>query len=232
MLTYPALGQLQTISIRALVSLSDQPQFLKVAGPAPLRVEAATQTVERTSLIVKRIVESPALRSRVSDPDKLAVVQGSVPARAVFGARRAGQAVISTFDSMTLATETVIAEGLRQGDYAAAKAYEAEVIEEALDGKVLLKVDTLERAFGLVELLLKRDDSFVWLQRHRRISDPVYCGGRIWCKGRDGSRRFRRSGPASPSYWMSGFLQRHPARDTERNGHPLHVCVRSRFHRG
>jgi subtilisin family serine protease len=45
---------------------------------------------------------------------------------------------------------------MRLEDYAAAKAYGAEVLEEALDGKVLLRVDTVARAFGLVELLLKR----------------------------------------------------------------------------
>ena len=63
---------------------------------------------------------------------------------------------MSTGAVVTLATPTVIAEGLRLADISAAKSYGAVVIDEALDGKTLLRVDSVERSFGLVDLLLKR----------------------------------------------------------------------------
>lgn len=64
---------------------------------------------------------------------------------------------ISTSSTQTLLTQTVIAEGLRQADFAAAKAFGATVIEEGLDGKVLLRVESTEQVFSLVELLTQRE---------------------------------------------------------------------------
>jgi subtilisin family serine protease len=101
---------------------------------------------------------SPVLRSRVEDASRLMVVQGSVPARrAAASVRHAAAVPISTPGTVTLATETVIAEGLRQGDFAAAKNFGATIIDEGLDGKILLRVDSVERVFGLVDLLLRRE---------------------------------------------------------------------------
>jgi len=64
----------------------------------------------------------------------------------------------------------VIAEGLRQADFAAAKTFGATVIEEGLDGKVLLRVDSVEQVFGLVELLTKREVGSATPNFVRRIS--------------------------------------------------------------
>jgi subtilisin family serine protease len=109
------------------------------------------------------------MRQRVSDPAALTIVQGAVPARPVTGTRRAGQAPISTAAALTLATETVIAEGLRQADLAAAKDYGASVVHEGLDGKTLLRVDSVDKVFGLVDLLLKREVGSVTPNFLRRI---------------------------------------------------------------
>jgi subtilisin family serine protease len=70
---------------------------------------------------------------------------------------------------MTLVTETVIAEGLRQADLVAAKTYGAVVVDEGLDGKVLLRVGSVEQVFGLVDLLLKREVGSVTPNFLRRI---------------------------------------------------------------
>jgi len=67
-------------------------------------------------------------------------------------------------------TETVIAEGLRQADLAAATNYGARVVEEGLDGKVLLRVDSIEQVFGLVDLLLKREVGSVSPNFLRRVA--------------------------------------------------------------
>lgn len=112
---------------------------------------------------------SPVLRSRVADFSRLAVVQGQVVARANAGMKPGGNLPMSRPSAQTIVTETVIAEGLRQADLAAAKAYGATVLEEGLDGKVLLKVESTDRVFGLVDLLLKREVGSVTPNFLRRI---------------------------------------------------------------
>jgi subtilisin family serine protease len=138
--------------------------------------------------IAHAVKESKVLQSRVSDPSQLAVVQGSVPARrAAAGAGAARRVPISTYGAMTLATETVIAEGLRQADLKAARSFGADVVDEGLDGKVLLRVDGVDRVFGLVDLLLGREVGSVtpnFLRRvaHTRRSAPAAA----WSHGKIG----------------------------------------------
>ena len=50
----------------------------------------------------------------------------------------------------------MIAEGLRQADLQAARDFGATVLDEGFDGKVLLKVDSVARAFDLVARLQAR----------------------------------------------------------------------------
>jgi len=119
--------------------------------------------------IAQAISASPVLRSRFVDPSRLAVVQGAVAARPSFGARAGGLQPISTYDALTLVSQTVIAEGLRQADLAAAKGYGAAVVEEGLDGKILLRVESVDQVFGLVDLLLKREVGSVSPNFLRRI---------------------------------------------------------------
>ena len=158
MATYQAFGQRRDVTLQPLTAMTQG------AAPAEraLRRGARVMDVPRrasadAAAIVRSINASSVLKSRVSDPGNLAVVQGTVPARPVTGTRAAGHARISTDATLTLATETVIAEGVRQADLAAARAFGATVIDEGLDGKVLLRVDSVERAFALVDLLLKRE---------------------------------------------------------------------------
>ena len=157
---YEALGRRHEISLLPLTASDSGDAAGATTGrraAAAVRSGPARSTAN-SDAIANTVSGSPVLRSRVSDPSRLAVVQGSVPQRRAAASLRSGpQVPISTYGGMTLATETVIAEGMRQDDLAAAKAFGAKVIEEGLDGKMLLRVDSVDRAFGLVDLLLKRE---------------------------------------------------------------------------
>lgn len=154
---YQALGQWHEVTLVPLPAGEDRVVAAAATGRTRARAVTAAAPAVSSAGIAQTIGASAVLRTRVTDPSRLAVVQGAVPARAVAGTRRAGQAPISTYGALTLATETVIAEGLRQADLAAAKNYGAIVVDEGLDGKMLLRVDSVEQAFGLVDMLLKRE---------------------------------------------------------------------------
>ncbi len=156
---YQALGNWHDVTLLPLTS-ADRPEALSTRGrSAAAAIRPAAAAADSDSSAIARVVnESPVLRSRVQDPSRLAVVQGAVPARRAAASMRApAPTPISSYSALTLATETVIAEGMRQADLAAAKSYGASVIEEALDGKMLLRVGSVEQAFGLVDMLLKRE---------------------------------------------------------------------------
>jgi thermitase len=156
---YQALGRWHEVTLLPMGTADRPGPALAMRGRRAAAALATGPTPMSESSSIERVVnESPVLRSRVQDPSRLLVVQGTVPARRAAASMRApGQMPISSYGALTLATETVIAEGLRQADLAAAKAYGATVIEEALDGKILLRVDSVQQAFGLVDLLLKRE---------------------------------------------------------------------------
>jgi subtilisin family serine protease len=119
---------------------------------------AAPRSNAAADAIANLVANSEVLQTRVDDPSELRVVQGTVPVRrATVSARAARPSPISTYDAMTLATQTVIAEGLVPSDFKAAKDFGADVVDEGFDGKVLLRVDTVERAFTLVGMLLERN---------------------------------------------------------------------------
>lgn len=123
----------------------------------PARIEP-----ERTPDLTRVINASPVLRTRMNDPSRLLVVRPRTQ-----GMR--GAAVAAPTATLTLATDTVIAEGLRQADAAAARNFGAELIHEGYDGKVLLRTDSPERAFELVELLLAREVAAVSPNFMRRV---------------------------------------------------------------
>ena len=157
---YQALGRWYQVTLWPLETTDQTGAALPLRGKraaAAVSSTAAAPALESES-IAQTIETSQVLRSRVSHSTRVAVVRGTVPARrASPRVTTRGQIPISSYGALTLATETVIGEGLRQADLAAAKAYGATVIEEGLDGKVLLRVDSVELMFGLVELLLKRE---------------------------------------------------------------------------
>ena len=153
---YYALGRRHPVTLVAL-DRGPAPMAARRRGFAAVRGRPAPAGLESASMAAA-MNASAVLRSRVADVSRLMVVQGSVPRRrAAASMRPAAAAPISSPGTVTLATETVIAEGLRQADFTAAKSFGATVIEEGLDGKILLKVDSVERVFGLVDLLLKRE---------------------------------------------------------------------------
>jgi subtilisin family serine protease len=156
---YQALGQWHEVTLISLTGPQEaQPALRTRAGRAApsARVAAAAAPMDAGS-IAQAVGASPVLSSRIIDPSALAVVQGTVQARPSFGARAGAQVAISSYDAITMVGQTVIAEGLRQADLAAAKQYGAAVIDEGLDGKTLLRVDSVDRVFGLIELLLQRE---------------------------------------------------------------------------
>ncbi|GFG52559.1 hypothetical protein CQY20_09270 [Mycolicibacterium agri] len=170
---YQALGQWHEITLLPLnaADTSAAPRAMRgrraIPAAAGLSAESSSADAEAITQVVS---ESPVLQSRVGDPSQLAVVQGSVPARRAAGAGPSRRSPISTYGAMTLATETVIAEGLRQGDLKAAKKFGAHVVEEGLDGKMLLRVDGVDRVFGLIDLLLQREVGSVTPNFLRRIA--------------------------------------------------------------
>ena len=157
MTSYVALGVRHELTLQPLQQMANDEALAMTAGPAGARTMARPRARSEAAGIVGCIKGSKILSSRMNDLANLTIVQGAVAARPNIGARRAAGAPISTRSVLTLATETVIAEGLRQADLAAARDYGAKIIAEALDGKVLLQVDSVQRVFGLVDLLLKRE---------------------------------------------------------------------------
>ena len=159
-LGYQALGQWHKVTLLPLnaTDTSRAPRAMRgMKAVTAGRASGAGQS-DDVAAITRVVNESPVLQSRVSDPSRLVVVQGKMPVRrAAASMRRAAPTPISTYGAMTLATETVIAEGLRQADLTAAKNFGAKVIDEGLDGKVLLRVESVDQAFALVDLLLKRE---------------------------------------------------------------------------
>src|SRR5215831_17910328 len=160
MVSYQALGQWHEVTLLPLETVDQPAAALAPRGrsaAAAIRPAGGAAAAESSS-IARTIRKSPVLRTRVDDASQLAVVQGAVPARRVAASMRAPRPnPISSYATVTLATQTVITEGLRQADLAAAKAFGARVVEEAFDGKVLLRVASVEQAFRLVDLLLKRE---------------------------------------------------------------------------
>jgi thermitase len=156
---FVALGQKYEVSLQPLKRVGDETPIAAAAAASRgrrLTTSARAAGGIDPAAMVRVVTSSPVLRSRVDDPMNLAIVQAQAPAA---GRRRAGAAPVAPAKptGLVLATQTVIGEGLRQADLAAAKSYGATVVEEGLDGKILLKVDTVDRMFGLVELLRVRE---------------------------------------------------------------------------
>ncbi|MBI5070839.1 MAG: S8 family serine peptidase [Deltaproteobacteria bacterium] len=153
----------------------------KRAAPAPAKRQAAQPEFDLAKL-QGTIRGSKLLASRVSDPGKLAVAE-SVPAAA--RPARAGatppEAPRTTIHAIALATETVIAEGAHRADLTAARnQLGARVIDESLDGKALLRVDSVEKAFRLVALLLSRQVAAAPNFLRRMARRPQGAGGEGW----------------------------------------------------
>ncbi len=144
------------------------------AGARGVRATAARAAAVDPVKLAGAVSSSPVLASRISDPSRLAVVQisGARAAGAATGTSR-GAAAPPLGTAITLATETIIAEGCRQADLAAARNAGATLVEEGLDGKVLLRVDSVERVFAVVELLLAREVGSVAPNFIRRIGRPA-----------------------------------------------------------
>lgn len=151
------------------------------AAPAPARARGALRRevgLARPLDIARAVNNSPVLRTRVNDPSHFLVVHARPPGAA-------GAHVAPPSAAITLATDTVIAEGLRQADSAAARNFGAEIINEGYEGKVLLRVESAVRAFALVELLLAREVGAVapnFLRRAKRLKTSQANKG--WAHGR------------------------------------------------
>jgi thermitase len=190
--SYEALGQRYEITLHPL---SGAPAELEMPAPAGAMKKAgrggraaARAPKMEVGAIQKAVSDSPVLSQRVSHPSRLAVVQGAAPSRAIAGARRPEPGAMTTPEAETFATETVIAEGMRQADLAAAKNYGASVVEEGLDGKMLLRVDSVDRVFGLVNMLLEREVGSVTPNFMRRLAKvkPAAAPKKAWSHAKIG----------------------------------------------
>lgn len=72
-----------------------------------------------------------------------------------------------------IATPTVIVEGLRRADLAAARNCGARLVHEGLEGKVLLRAPSVEDAFDLLQVLLERGVRAVAPNFLRRVVRPA-----------------------------------------------------------
>ncbi len=148
MATFQALGHTYDVTLRNL-------RTLREAGPA--REARVPETASLDAGATAHLLDaSSVLRSRIDDPLELAVVTAPSPIRPRRASSRAESVALPAKATTTLATQTVIAEGLRQADLQAARDFGATVIDEGFDGKVLLKVDSVARAFDLVARLQAR----------------------------------------------------------------------------
>ena len=163
-LGYEAFGEWQEISLLPL-GAADSSRVGPMGGrkavtylAEPPAAQTKARTNAETDALVRTVSTSPVLSTRIRDANDLRVVQGKVPVRRDAASVRARpSSPISTYDAVTFATETVIARGLKLADFKAAEKFGARVIAEGYDGKVLFSVDTVERSFGLVKLLLERE---------------------------------------------------------------------------
>lgn len=172
MTSYVALGKPYAVDLEPLSAV------LRNEGGVARRV--ATRATRRPQppfdpgAFARLLSRSPVLNGRVSDVGRLALLQ---PIAQGTAARRAAAPARARpawpGGSQTFVTETVIAEGLRQPDLAAARDFGARLVEEGLDGKALLKVDSVDRVFELVALLRAREVGSVTPNFLRRVVRPT-----------------------------------------------------------
>jgi subtilisin family serine protease len=120
-------------------------------GPGPRKAGAGPAPEVDAIAFAKRIRESKVLASRIQDPSAIVVVHAR-PAGP--GAR--GAAPVTEDGVQTLATDTVILEGYAAADLKAARNAGAKVIDEGIEGKVLLRAEGVEQAFEIAALLRER----------------------------------------------------------------------------
>lgn len=171
---FHALGHRYDVTLHSLRQVEDEapPPPRRARGLRGRTAESATG-LTRADAIAQTVARSEVLRTRIDDPLDLAVLGPAVaPAAATRGPAAAAPAPAVSRPAMTLVTQTVIVEGARQVDLAAARDYGASVLHEGYDGKALLKVDTVDRVFGLVELLRAREVGAVAPNFLRRVVRP------------------------------------------------------------
>lgn len=147
-LTFHSLGQAFSIELTPLVDAMSGPARPKKA--AAKRAGGVRSAVEMATSTLDRFKTSPFMKQRIFTDDPLSVVV-AVPAGR--GPRR----VRGPARGMMIATHTLIVEGARTADIAAAKHAGAHVIHEGLDGKVLLGCPNVQKVFSTCDLLLKRE---------------------------------------------------------------------------
>ncbi|RIL07178.1 MAG: hypothetical protein DCC71_04180 [Proteobacteria bacterium] len=151
--------------IRYEVEIQDQ------EGPTPRFAAGATLAVQRirgagvSDAVAKAVASSKALRSRVGALSPVAIIK---PVKAP----RAAAALPTTRASAAYLTQTLIVEGARSADLAVAQEEGALIVEEGLDGKVLLGADSAQHVFALVELLTARGVGAVAPNFVRRMVRP------------------------------------------------------------
>lgn len=117
-------------------------------------------TVELTPLVeARRPSGEPRLRSALHASKFMAqriASEDDVPLIAAVPSGRGSRSVAGRGATRMIATPNVIVEGARTADLKAATARGARLVHEGLDGKALLRCDTVEQAFGIARLLVER----------------------------------------------------------------------------
>lgn len=146
----------------------EKPRAARAVAAGGRRAAKRASAESPASNVIQRVVDAKLKREKL-DPSQLAIVQ-------VAGRKKHSAAKVTT-----IATQTFIVEGAHQSDLAAAKNLGARVINESYDGKALLKVDTVEGVFRVIQKLLSRNMGAISpnFYRHRHAT-PASVQTRAW----------------------------------------------------
>jgi subtilisin family serine protease len=139
------------------------------AQPAPRLMGAAAALapvarIANPASFARRIASITGAQ-RAATPSQLAIVRPVAR-----GAQRSAPG--ATEPTVAFVTNTLIVEGARRDDLAAAQKRGARVIDEGFDGKTLLETDSIDEVFALVQLMLDREVGAVAPNFVRRVIRP------------------------------------------------------------
>ncbi len=188
---FQAQGVAHSFTVTALNAAADVPVAAAVPGPTRLRATARGATAHGAASpqpiapapfdaasFVAQLCRTKTMRLRLpnADASQIGVVNRPPPAaRARAAARPVRTATTPPLVNrpMTLITPSLIVEGARTADLKAAADAGARILNEGLDGKVLLGVDTLDQLSGIIALLNRREVGSVspnFLRRFTRLA--------------------------------------------------------------
>ncbi len=182
---FTARGAAHSLHVTLMTEAQGAPM---VAAAKPGAKKAAAGAASFDALgFVKAMRRSHAMQARIPAMD-IAQIGIVTPPTARATRRGAGRAQPDR--AMTIVTPSIIVEGARRDDLAAAKNAGATVVHEGLDGKALLALDDIQELSRVLALLTKREVGSVtpnFLRRYARLPRSAATQG--WAHGKIGVAR-------------------------------------------